>query len=280
MNTLSSLTGRLQVLALTFIASIEAILSAIAIDKMAAGLSKNFNKEIIAKGLGNMISGIFGLTPLTGVVLRGSANIEAGANNRSSGILQGFWLILLVLFFSKYLSYIPKSCLAAILVYLSFRLINLKAIKELFKYGQNEINVFFLTVALIIVGNLLLGVIVGILLSFFHFLYSFTKFEYKVTKDLEHNKTNVYLRGYASFFNLPQISADLSKIPKDMNLHIKFGKLSYIDYAFFDFLQTWEQQYIQSGGTVFLEWDQLKASIFNPTKAFSLFEKFKSPPKN
>ena len=117
---------------ITFIASAETLLTSTAIDKMEPRSKTDYNKEIIAQGVGNSIAGIMGGLPITGVIVRSVANINANAQTRLSPILHGFWILLFVVCFPQVLNYIPTASLAAILVYTGFTLINIKSAKYLF----------------------------------------------------------------------------------------------------------------------------------------------------
>ena len=121
----------ISALVITFIASAETLLTSTAIDKMSSKSKTDYDKEIIAQGVGNALSGVVGGLPITGVIVRSAANINADAQTRMSTILHGLWIVLFVSFFPAILNYIPISSLAAILVYTGYKLVDIQAAKHL-----------------------------------------------------------------------------------------------------------------------------------------------------
>src|SRR5206468_2562132 len=98
---------------LAFIASAETLLSATAVDKMHQGPRTQYDRELVAQGIGNMLAGFLGALPLTGVIVCSAANVEAGARSRLAAVLHGVWLLGFVCLFPFVLRWIPTSCLAA-----------------------------------------------------------------------------------------------------------------------------------------------------------------------
>ncbi|HEX4948124.1 MAG TPA: SulP family inorganic anion transporter, partial [Blastocatellia bacterium] len=121
--------------ALCFIASAETLLCATAVDRMHQGERTKYNKELFAQGVGNSVCGLLGALPMTGVIVRSSANVQAGGKTRLSAILHGIWILGLVVFAPFLLNKIPTTALAAILVYTGFKLLSPKAVRELKPYG-------------------------------------------------------------------------------------------------------------------------------------------------
>src|SRR5687768_3124165 len=113
----------LEAAALAFIASAETLLSTAAVDQMHRGPRANYDRELAAQGVGNMLCGVLGVLPMTGVIVRSSANVEAGAVTRRSAIFHGVWILALVVGAPSLLSYVPTAALAAILVYTGYKLL-------------------------------------------------------------------------------------------------------------------------------------------------------------
>src|SRR5262245_13191542 len=126
------------VITFALIASAETMLCAVAVDTMHTGPRTRFDRELAAQGVGNMVCGVLGALPMTGVIVRSSANVEAGARTRLSAILHGLWLLLFVALLPGLLSRIPLSALAAILVYTGWKLVNIPGLKKLWKEGKGE----------------------------------------------------------------------------------------------------------------------------------------------
>jgi MFS superfamily sulfate permease-like transporter len=136
-------------LALCLIASAETLLCATAVDRMHQGPRTQYNRELFAQGVGNTVCGLLGALPMTGVIVRSSANVEAGGRTRLSAILHGAWILGLVVLAPGVLNLIPTTALAAILVYTGFKLVSPKAIRELMPYGKLEVGIYLATVVTI-----------------------------------------------------------------------------------------------------------------------------------
>jgi MFS superfamily sulfate permease-like transporter len=158
--------GMLQAaMVVALIASAETLLCATAVDQMHGGKRTNYDRELCAQGVGNTICGLLGALPMTGVIVRSAANVQAGATSRVSAILHGAWLLIFVSLLGFMLRAIPIASLAAVLVYTGYKLINLKQLKELRNYGWGEVAIFLATFAGIVATDLLTGVIIGVVLS-------------------------------------------------------------------------------------------------------------------
>ena len=129
-------------LGMALIASVETLLSATAVDQLHAGPRTRYNRELVAQGTGNMLCGLLGALPLTGVIVRSSANVYAGGRTRASAILHGAWLLLFVAFLPFVLRLIPTASLAAVLVYTGYKLMNVRMIRELKVHGQSEVLIY------------------------------------------------------------------------------------------------------------------------------------------
>ncbi|HEX5538645.1 MAG TPA: SulP family inorganic anion transporter, partial [Methylophilaceae bacterium] len=135
----------LAAVSLAFIASAESLLSVTAVDKMHNGPRARYDKELMAQGLGNALCGTLGALPMTGVIVRSTANVQAGAASRMSAILHAVWLLLFVSAFLFTFKYIPVATLAAVLVYTGYKLAYPKVLKELRQYGWTEVAIYAIT---------------------------------------------------------------------------------------------------------------------------------------
>ncbi len=247
---------------LAFIASAESLLTATAVDAMQQHAPRTkYDRELAAQGVGNVLCGVLGVLPLTGVIVRSGANVQAGARTRLSTILHGLWLLLFAVVFTFALRMIPVACLAAILVYTGCKLVNIKAIRELGKYGKGEVAVYIVTLTGIVVIDLLSGIVVGLGLAVVRLLYRFTHLAIRVEKDAERNRTNLYLEGAATFLRLPKLAQALQTIPPDTELHVHFEELGHIDHACLDLLMKWEKQHEATGGSLVMDWESLTAKF-------------------
>jgi MFS superfamily sulfate permease-like transporter len=152
-------------LTVAVIASTESLLTATAVDQMQKGSRTDYNRELVAQGIGNIVAGILGVLPITGVIVRSSANVQAGAVTRLSSILHGFWLLVFLLFLPSVLQFIPIASLAAILVYTGYKLINPVNIRKFLQFDPWEAIIYFVTIVAIVMTNLLEGILIGFSLA-------------------------------------------------------------------------------------------------------------------
>lgn len=243
---------------IAFIASAETLLAATAVDQMHQGPRTKYDKELVAQGVGNAVCGFLGALPMTGVIVRSSANVHAGARTRASAILHGVWLLVFVSALPFVLELVPIASLAAVLVYTGFKLAYPKSvIKELMKYGKTEVAIYLVTVAVIVCSNLLEGVLVGLALSIVKLLYAFSHLEVGIDEDGAKGRVDLHLTGAATLVRLPKLAAALETIPPGREVHAHFGELDYIDHACLDLLANWETQHRSTGGALVMEWDEL-----------------------
>ncbi|MCA9266900.1 MAG: SulP family inorganic anion transporter, partial [Planctomycetales bacterium] len=241
------------------VASAETLLCATAVDQMHRGPRTRYDQELLAQGVGNTVCGLLGALPMTGVIVRSSANVQAGGQSRMSTILHGLWLLLFVAALAFLLRMIPTACLAAILVYTGYKLIDPKSLKELWKVGPSEVAIYAATVLVIVFEDLLMGVIVGIVLSAIKLLVTFSKLKTDLSIDSANGKAVLRLAGAATFLRLPQLAAALERVPGQAELHVDLRGLDYIDHACLELLANWSQQHESTGGTLVMDWDWLHA---------------------
>jgi MFS superfamily sulfate permease-like transporter len=249
-------------LLLAAVASAETLLCCTAVDNMRPDNRTAYDRELFAQGLGNATCGLLGALPMTGVIVRSSANIQAGGQTRLSAIMHGAWLLLFVGFLSFLLRLIPTSSLAAMLVYTGYKLVNVKALVELRKFGWGEVFIYAVTVGMIVFTDLLTGVLTGIGLSALKLLYTFSHLDMKLKLPKESHGTAVLrLYGSATFLRLPKLAAILESVPPGMDLQVDFKHLDYIDHACLDLLMNWAKQHESTDGTLEIDWDSLHARV-------------------
>ncbi len=228
--------------ALAFVASAESLLCATAVDQMHTGERTRYSKELAAQGIGNMICGVLGALPMTGVIVRSTANVQAGASTRLSAILHGAWILLFVAFLPGVLNVIPTAALAAILVFTGYKLLNLKVIKQLRKHGYGEVVIYLVTLVTIVATDLLTGVIAGFVVSLMRTLLARGQLTIETTKDpVTGATTEIHLSGAATFFQLPKLAAALERVPLDAPLIIHVERLQFIDHACLDLIESRER---------------------------------------
>ena len=254
----------ISALVITFIASAETLLTSTAIDKMSDKSKTDYNKEIIAQGVGNSLSGLVGGLPITGVIVRSAANINAQAQTRMSAILHGVWILLFVSFFPSILNYIPISSLAAILVYTGYKLVDIDAAKHILKLSKGEFAIYVITLVAILFTNLFEGIVAGFICALIKSAYKVLKVDIDTETDEQTNTITAKIHGNITFIQLPTLIEALESLPKNKNIVLCAERLHYIDHACIDFIKEWEherQEEIKSRGLnydVHVAWEQMK----------------------
>lgn len=243
------------------VASAETLLCATAVDQMHHGPRTKYDRELFAQGAGNTLCGLLGALPMTGVIVRSSANVHAGGQSRLSAFLHGVWLLLFVAVLAGVLRLVPTSALAAVLVYTGYKLVNVKAIKELAKYGWSEVAIYAVTVIVIVVEDLLVGVLVGLALAAAKLFFIFSRLRVRLETTPGADKAVLHLDGAATFVRLPLLAAELENAPRGVELHVEFERLSLIDHACLQLLMNWAKQHRASGGKLVIDWESLQARV-------------------
>lgn len=261
----------LTAIAVAFVASAETLLSAAAVDRMHRGPRTNYDRELGAQGVGNLICGALGALPMTGVIVRSSANVQAGAVTRMSTIFHGIWLLSLVAAAPWLLRMVPVCSLAALLVYTGYKLVDMKNVRQLRKYGRIPVAIYAVTVIAIVATDLLTGVLVGLGLSILKLLYRVTYLRIALTHANDSRRSDLYLEGAATFLRLPKLARALDSVPGNHELHVHGDHLAYIDHTCLDMMYTWAEQHRSTGGSLVVEWDVLRQRFDNPV-ALSSFD--------
>jgi MFS superfamily sulfate permease-like transporter len=245
--------------AVAIIASAEALLCAVAVDKLHDGDATDLDQELFAQGIGNTVAGFVGGLPITGVIVRSTANVESGAKTRWSAVLHGFWLLGAVALVPFLLAKIPVSSLAAILVYIGYKLVKPEVPKALLARGRGELAIYLITVFAIVATNLLEGLMVGFALSLLKLAWNFSHLEVDVSGDpAVEGKIDLRLRGSGTFVGLPVLARSLNAVPAGREIHVHLEEATYVDHACFELLSDWRKQYESRGGEVIIEWETLE----------------------
>ena len=232
-------------LAVAFIASAETLLSAAAVDRMHQGPRADFDRELSAQGIGNMLCGVLGALPMTGVIVRSSANVQAGARTRFSAMLHAVWLLAAVVLLAALLERIPVASLAGVLVYTGLKLIDLKALRQLGRYGRMAMLIHVATALTIVATDLLTGVLIGFALTLAQLAWQSSRLKINVVRD--GRRVELRMQGAATFLKVPQLARALESVPGDAWLYVPMENLRYIDHACMELLEEWQRAH-QSGG--------------------------------
>ena len=219
-------------LTIAIIASLESLLSVEATDKLDPHKRNTpTNRVLKAQGLGNFFSGLIGGLPLTAVIVRSSANINAGAKSKLSAILHGLFLLLSVIAFAPLLNKIPLSCLAALLLLVGYKLARISLFKSMYKMGWDQFLPFVVTVIAIQFSDLLTGIAIGMAVSVFFILRINYKRAYSFHKEVkdEQDKITIQLAEDVTFLNKGSIVSTLDTLPQHSTVVIDGTKSHFID---------------------------------------------------
>lgn len=214
---------------IAIIASLETLLSLEAVDKLDPHKRvAPTNRELKAQGIGNVISGLIGGLPITAVIVRSAANVNAGGQTRFSSFVHGILLLVSAIFMSQYLNMIPLACLAAILLQTGYKLAKPSLFKELYRKGWGQFLPFLITVLAILVTDLLIGIAIGMAAGIVFVLRS--NFHQALTLTQNGNHYLLRLHKDVSFLNKAVLRSLLTTIPDDAVLIIDGTKSFFIDY--------------------------------------------------
>lgn len=217
---------------IAIVASLETLLSLEAVDKIdPIKRVSPTNRELVAQGIGNMVSGILGGMPMTSVIVRSSANVNSGARTKASAVLHGFWLLVALLLLPNIINLIPLSCLAAILLVTGYKLANPSLFKKMWKHGFDQFIPFIVTLVAVVSTDLLTGVGVGMLVGVFYILRRNLRNPYFYTvEELEEQKVlRIKLAEEVSFLNKGAIQYLITHLPADSIVVIDGKHTRFID---------------------------------------------------
>ncbi|WP_417865205.1 SulP family inorganic anion transporter [Xanthomarina gelatinilytica] len=226
---------------IALVASLETLLCVEASDKIDP--DKNItptNRELLAQGTGNMISGLIGGLPITQVIVRSSANVQSGGKSKLSTILHGFLLLISVILIPKLLNQIPLSVLAAILLVVGYKLAKPTLFKKMYNLGWKQWAPFIVTVAGIVFTDLLFGIGLGLLVGIVVILlksYQNSHFLHIEDKSNGKHKIKMTLAEEVTFFNKGAILKELDSLPRDTYLEIDLIKTRYLDHDIIEILE-------------------------------------------
>jgi carbonic anhydrase len=239
----------LGVITVALIASVESLLSAVAVDKLHSGPRANFNREMIGQGSANLVSGLLGGLPITGVIVRSSTNVAAGARTRASAILHGVWILLFASLLTGLVELIPKAALAGLLIVIGIQLIKLAHIKLAWRTGN--FAVYVITIMCVVFLNLLEGVALGLSVAIFMLLTRLVRapIEARPYGEDETKKWRIDIDGTLSFLLLPRLTQVLSGMPPGSHVRLTLNA-DYIDEAVSETISDWKVSHEAAGGVV------------------------------
>jgi len=230
-GSLSALfTATLMVYAL---ASLETLLSSTALDKLAGGKRHNPDQELVGQGLANMAVSLFGGIPVTGVIARSALNAQAGAKTRRSAIIHSIALMGMVFFLGSIIARIPLAALAGVLLAVALRMMNLAEFRQIWRTSRSEGSVYTVTFVVIVLGDLIAGVQVGLGLAF---LIAAIRLGQTKAALHEHGpgQSRLYLKGALTFLSsssLDPLRKTLSSPAAPQRIVIDLSELTLLDVS-------------------------------------------------
>lgn len=237
------------VITIALVASVESLASAVATDGMHTGRRADLDRELIGQGTANAISGAIGGLPVTGVIVRSTTNINAGARTRVSAILHGVWVLLFSALLFSVIELIPLAALAGLLVQVGSKLINLGQMRQLRRHG--ELLVYLVTVVSVVLLNLLEGVLIGLALTAAITLYRVMISSVRA-EQADPNTWRLPVHGRLSFLSIPRLAHELGRIPSGSHVVIELVT-DYLDHAAYEHLHSWIERHRAAGGSVHVD---------------------------
>ena len=239
---------------LAVIASLETLLTIEAVDKIDPQQRKSpANRELLAQGAGNIVSGFLGGLPMTSVIVRSGANLNAGAQTKVSAIFHGVLLLGCVALLPRWLNQIPLCALAAILIVTGYKLASPKIIGQMWKEGKYQFLPFAITVIAIVFTNLLTGILIGLGVSLLFILYSnFRRPIHQVLeKHISGNVMRIELPPQVSFLNRAAMQKSLYAVPAGGSILVDARNADYIDPDILDLLTDFKNVTAKAHGVEF-----------------------------
>ncbi len=215
------------------LATLETLLCVEAIDKLdKRNRITPVNRELLAQGTGNMLCGLLGAIPITAVIVRGAANIDAGGRTKLSAFTHGLFLLLTVLFIPFLLNKIPYAALAAVLIITGYNLSKPKLYRNMWSLGWKQFLPFIFTIVIILLTDLLIGVVTGLVISIYFIIQNNFKAEYKIQRTKQHETEIFYIKlnSNVTFLNKVKLKDALDRIPEYSVLTIDGSECNFIDY--------------------------------------------------
>ena len=227
------------------LATLETLLCIEAIDKLdKRNRITPVNRELVAQGIGNIACGLLGAIPMTAVVVRGAANVDAGGRTKMASFTHGLFMLLAVLLVPFLLNKIPYAALCAILIVTGYNLTRPKLYVNMWSLGLKQFLPFILTIIAILATDLLIGVSIGLLLSVYFIIQNNFKAEYKITKIKKHETEfhHIRLNSNVTFLNKVNLRKALDQVPEYSVLTIDGTGCNFIDYDILEIISEYAEK--------------------------------------
>lgn len=240
------------VVTIALVASVESLLSAVAVDKMHHGDRTDFNRELLGQGAANVTSGMLGGLPVTGVIVRSATNVEAGARTRKSAILHGIWVLVFSLLLAGVIQLVPDAVLAGLLIMIGIRLVKVADFQTARVTG--DLAVYAATLLTVVFVNLLAGVLIGLALAVLLVLWRVVRatIHAEPLGGAAEGRWRVVIDGSCTFLSLPRLSKVLAAVPPAAHVTVELD-VDYLDHPVHDTLEAWRVRHVNNGGSVEIE---------------------------
>ncbi|WP_371480734.1 SulP family inorganic anion transporter [Kitasatospora sp. NBC_00315] len=250
------------VLTVTAVASVESLLSAVAVDRMAQR-SGDLDRELRGQGLANIAVGLFGGLPVAGGAVRGTANVRAGARTRWSSVLHGVWVLLAAVALTGGLRRIPLAALAALVLVVGLQMVSLAHIRRV--HQHREFPVYLVTVLGVVLLGVLAGVALGATIAILLALHRLTRAHVDVTAGPD-GSFAVQTHGPLTFAAVPRLSRALAGIPLTARVTVCHDG-SFLDHAAYEALHAWRSGHQAAGGQVVMVTEPQDDTVLDPDGA-------------
>jgi MFS superfamily sulfate permease-like transporter len=229
---------------LAIVASLETLLSLEATDRLDPyKRTSPANRELLAQGVGNAAAGLLGGLPMTGVIVRSSANINAGGRTWRSAWIHGLFLALAVLVLARVLNLIPLAALAAILLHTGWKLANPMALRGAWRVGPQHALPFVITAVAILATDLLVGIGIGLAAGTFFLLRESYRnaYSYDLDESADHQRVRLTLAEEVTFLNKPRIAAALTRLPRGAAVTVDATRTRHLDHDVIELLHDFHE---------------------------------------
>ncbi|MGW4740969.1 SulP family inorganic anion transporter [Nocardia xishanensis] len=232
---------------IALIASVETLLSAMAVDKVRPGNRTDLDRELIGQGAANVTSGLLGGLPIAAVIVRSITNANAGAQTRAATVLHGLWVLVFAVALAGLVQQIPKAALAGLLILIGVQLIKLAHIRLAARNG--DLAVYLATVLGVVFLNLLQGMAVGLALSVALLLWRVVRVTIVAEPVAHARRWVVTIDGTCTFLALPKLTAELAKVPPAVPVTVEMT-VDFLDHASYELITDWARQREDHGAPV------------------------------
>ncbi|MGW2468330.1 SulP family inorganic anion transporter [Streptomyces bauhiniae] len=243
------------VLTTTLVCSVQSLLGAVAVDKLAAGRTgparvgrSDLDRELLGQGAANIVSGALGGLPVAGVAVRSTANVNSGAVSRNSTMLHGGLVVIAALLLVPLLEQIPLASLAALVMAVGIQMVSLNHIRTVTRH--REVPVYAATTLGVVCLGVLQGVLLGIAVAVALALHRLT--HTRITHEEKEGVHHVLVRGQLTFLAVPRLSRALHRVPHGTRAVVELDG-SFMDHAAYEALQDWRSSHTARGGSAELK---------------------------